>query len=60
MQVVHARIYEMDTLLPALHIEATPVMLDYVTTVIVDILVLVVVTDIVSLMVSGHQDLQCV
>ena len=57
MQVVHARIYKMDTLLPALHIE--DYLAIYTTTVTVDTLVLVVVLDHVGLMVPGHQD-QCV
>ena len=62
MQVVHAPIYVMDTLLTALHIEATviPDIVDYITTVIVDTLVLVIDMDTVSLMVHGHHDLQLV
>ena len=58
MQVVHARIYKMDTLLPALHIEATPDIVDYITTVIVDLFGLVIAMDTVSPMVHGHQVLQ--
>ena len=65
MQVVHAPIYVMDTLLTALHIEVIPdiidiVVIDYITTVIVDTLVLVIAMDTVSLMVHGHHNLQLV
>ena len=58
MQVVHAPIYVMDTLLPAIHIEATPDIVDYITTVIVDMFGLVIAMDTVSLMVHGHLALQ--
>ena len=57
MQVVHAQIYKMDTLLPALHTEDSIAL--YTTTVTMDTVVLVVVLDHAGLMVPGHQD-QCV